>query len=203
MNKDIFWQIIDSINQASVNKDRNSYLCIATDILERYPLEDILDWHLIFEEYKSAAYRNDLWVASALIGAHYTDDGFIDFRNWLISCGKEFYISALRDPSVLTAVPSNGGEPSFERFGYVANHAYETKRSIIDPARAEDLYSALKSHTLDPQTQEEIRNELPQRPDISIEEFKRLIAKISRNANKKQAPKTLADLLNSSNLVSD
>ena len=69
MNKDIFWQIIDSINQASVNKDRDSYLCIATDILERYPLEDILDWHLIFEEYKSAAYRNDLWVASALIGA--------------------------------------------------------------------------------------------------------------------------------------
>ena len=201
MNKDQFWQIIDSVNQASVNKDRESHACIASEILSRYSLEDILDWHLIFGEYSSAAYRYDLWVASATIGAHYTDDGFIDFRSWLISHGKEIYMNALRDPNSLAAVPLNGEEPNFERFGYVAYHAYEAKLFRIDPDRPEDLFKALCTHPMDPQTKAEIQSELPQRPDISMEEFNRLIAKVSRRASKKRAPKTISELLNTLNVA--
>lgn len=201
MNKDQFWQVIDSINQKSVNKDRESKLCIAAELLLQYTLEDIMDWHLILEEYSGAAYRNDLWVASASIGAHYTDDGFIDFRYWLISRGKEAYMKAIRDPDSLAAIPLNGEEPNFERFGYVAYHAFEAKLIHGHIDRADDLFEALKTHTLAPQTKQEIEDELPQRPDISQEEFEWKISRISFNASKSKAPKNIPELLNTLNLA--
>ncbi|EKC76209.1 hypothetical protein LEA_04821 [human gut metagenome] len=33
-----------------------------------------------------------------------SDDGFIDFRAWLIAQGKEVYMNALRDPDTLADI---------------------------------------------------------------------------------------------------
>lgn len=46
------------------------------------------------------AYKYGLWSAVRLMG-HATDDGFTDFRAWLISQGKEAYFAALKEPDTL------------------------------------------------------------------------------------------------------
>lgn len=201
MNKDQFWQIIDSVNHASVNKDRESRVCIAVENLFPYSLEDIMDWHLILNEYSRAAYRNDLLAASAPITAHDSHDSFIDFGYWLISRGKEVFMTALRDPDSLATVPLNGEDPHFKTFGYVAYRAYEAKLFHIDPNRPEDLFKALQTHTLDPQTIKDIQDELPQRADISPEQCARMISRASLSGGISQEPKDIEGLLNTLNLA--
>lgn len=201
MNKDLFWQIIDSVNLASVNKDRESRVCLAVESLLQYSLEDIMDWQLILNEYSRAAFRNDLVAASAPIRAYDTHDSFIDFGFWLISCGKGAFMSALRNPDSLAAVPLNGEAPYFEAFGYIAYRAYEAKLFHIDPNRPEDLFKALKTHTLDPQTIKDIQDELLQRADISPEQCARIISRASLSGSMSQEPEDIKGLLNTLNLA--
>lgn len=133
MNKEQFWEIIDTINQSFPGKDQELRLRQMVESLLRLSLDEIMDWHLILTEYKNAAYRNDLWAASAALGAHCTDDGFIDFRSWLISRGKEVYMNAMQNPDSLATVPLEGEDLNFEQFGYVAHYAYDKKYYALTP----------------------------------------------------------------------
>lgn len=166
MNKDLFWQIIDNVNQSFPDADQDTRLDKVKETLLQYSLEDIMDWHLICWEYTSLAYRTDLWAACASIGAHATDDGFIDFRSWLISRGKEVYMRVLENPAALTEVPHKGEDLNFEAFGYVASYAYQAKRRQGGLDGPEELYEALEVYKLDPQVLEDIHAEVPQRPDL-------------------------------------
>lgn len=101
MNKEEFWQTIESVNHAVPDGNHEMVIRKLHEELLRYSPQDILDWDLIFREYSNAADRNDLWAACTALGAHATDDGFIDFRAWLISQGKNIYMDAMRDPDIL------------------------------------------------------------------------------------------------------
>ena len=72
-----------------------------------------------------------------------SDDGFIDFRAWLIAQGKEVYMNALRDPDTLADIEPYG-DCCFECLSYVGDYAYEqlTGRSAYDemePDRIEKM----------------------------------------------------------------
>lgn len=172
MTKNEFWSLIDAVNAKVAHIDQAALYRKTKQALLQLSQEDILDWHLIKDKYISAAYRNDLWAASAALGAHYTDDGFIDFRHWLLSFGRQVFIDALRDPDSLALLNTEGEYLNFERYGYVANEAFDSlifknqkgKDSIIRWPSA--LYTRLESYQLDPETVAEINAELPQRPDI-------------------------------------
>lgn len=167
MTKDRFWQLIDSVNEDAPYPSEEAHLSRMRDTLLQCSPEEILEWEMIMSEYSQAAYRNDLWAASAALGAHHTDDGFTDFRSWLISRGKEVYMSALRDPESLASVPRAGEDLNFERFAYVANEAYKTKQAQTDPQNTQDLYDVMDDHTLDAEVLAELNEELPQREDIA------------------------------------
>lgn len=77
-----------------------------------------------------------------------SDDGFIDFRAWLIAQGKEVYMNALRDPDTLADIEPYG-DCCFECLSYVGDYAYEqlTGRSAYDemePDRIEKMRDELK-----------------------------------------------------------
>jgi len=58
------------------------------------------------------------------------DDGFTDFRSWLISMGREAFERALRDPDSLGSVAFGPGleeDCFFEEYAYVATRVYEEK----------------------------------------------------------------------------
>lgn len=124
MNKEEFWKTIESVNHSVPDGNHEMVAKQMCEELLRYSPQDILDWHLILREYTNAAYRNDLWAACTALGAHSSDDGFIDFRTWLISQGKDIYMDAMRDPDTLAANPHAGNEMNFEAFSACAIDAY-------------------------------------------------------------------------------
>ena len=60
-----------------------------------------------------------------MCGNDCSDDGFIDFRAWLIAQSNEVYLAALADPDSLADVEAYGG-CQFEEFTYVGDKALET-----------------------------------------------------------------------------
>ena len=56
--------------------------------------------------YSGLAYQYGLWTAASVIErGGCTDDGFIDFRGWLIAQGREVYMATLKDPDSLADAP--------------------------------------------------------------------------------------------------
>lgn len=165
MNKEDFWQTIESVNRSVPDGNHEMVVKQMCEELLRYSPQDILDWHLILREYKNAAYRNDLWAACTALGAHSSDDGFIDFRTWLISQGKKVYMDAMRDPDTLAANPHTGKEMNFEAFSSCAIDAYCKKLNLTGRDRFMKPYNDLDKHKLSDQLVKDIQSEIPQHPD--------------------------------------
>ena len=108
MDKETFWKVIGEVNRCVEDGDQEAVLEATQRKLMEYSAVDIARWHEIKGVYMELAYRNDLWAACAATGTHCSDDGFMDFRSWLISRGKEVYMNAMRDPDSLAAVPLEG-----------------------------------------------------------------------------------------------
>ena len=64
MTKEQFWRIIEDVNAVSQNHDQETVWTRIVENLSHYPLEDIMDWHLIYHEYKDAAYRDEMFAVS-------------------------------------------------------------------------------------------------------------------------------------------
>lgn len=66
MKKEDFWNLIDETNQLCPTHDQESIMAVATDKLLKLSVKDILDFHMIQQEYFGAAYRNDLHAKGKL-----------------------------------------------------------------------------------------------------------------------------------------
>jgi hypothetical protein len=82
---------------------------LAGQALQALPVDEILAFHRIFGEVRAAAYQVDLWDAASLINNGSSDDGFEDFRGWLIGRGRSVYEAALRDADWLASLPQVTG----------------------------------------------------------------------------------------------
>ena len=165
MNKEEFWRTIESVNHLVPDGNQEKVSKKMYEELVQHSPQEILDWYLISQEYLKAAYRNDLWAAATALGAHASDDGFIDFRTWLISQGKDIYMDAMRDPDTLAKNPHPGTDMNFEGFTYSAIEAYGEKLSLAGKDGTIKLYDDLDKHKLSEQLVMEIQNEIPQHQD--------------------------------------
>ena len=127
MNKDAFWALIDKVNTEAKNAGHVEVLELTEKMLLELPSSEIAIWHSIQKEYANIAYRNDLWAAYGAITGRCSDDGFIDFRSWLISRGHDMYVDALQSPDSLAKYDFAFSEVEFESYGYVASYAYAKK----------------------------------------------------------------------------
>ena len=122
MNKEQFWNIVNEVHSSTDPRNQKEVLAALRNRLRNLPSEEILEWKQIFSFYQDAARRNDLWAAGAAMGAHSSDDGFMDFRSWLISQGHDVYMSALKDPESLVSVNTDGQELNFEDYSGTVSH---------------------------------------------------------------------------------
>lgn len=179
MKTEQFWQIIDTVNQSMGNHDQETYFCRIMESLLHYKLKDIVDWQKILNEYTRAAYRGDLWDESHALGAHATEKEFSDFRLWLVSRGKDAYLSVLWNPAELAVLVQTEEPPRFEKLEYAAYYAYEAKLLQVDPTRQEDLFSAMGDVTLDAETIQDIWSDIPpapaERQSLSAEDMDKLL----------------------------
>ena len=127
MNKDEFWKLIDSSRKKSKG-DLDEQVDILRRQLQQLEASEIVQFDKIFRKYWARAYTWDLWGAAYIIGGGCSDDGFLDFRAWLISKGEKVYESALKDPeSLLKVVKEEDDDCQFEGLQYVASEAWEAK----------------------------------------------------------------------------
>ena len=70
----------------------------------------------------------DLWAAAYMICGGCSDDGFRDFRAWLIAQGREVFKGAVPNPDSLADHPSLGREyPSYPAFWSIPQEIYNLK----------------------------------------------------------------------------
>jgi len=124
VNNETFWTLI---SEAKVNcgQDLNASAEWIQGQLEQMLPEQSLNFHAIFHKYLDTADKYGLWDAASVMCQGCSDDGFIDFRAWLIAQGKETYLSALKNPDSLADVPAYG-DCSFEELCYAADKAFES-----------------------------------------------------------------------------
>jgi hypothetical protein len=144
MNKAVFWSLIDASREnAGGDLDRQ-----AADLrarVEQLDPDEIVQFGKLFSEYWRRAYTWDLWAAAYILGGGCSDDGFLDFRGWLISRGQRVYEAALRDPETLERVVNAeaGDECQYEGFQYVAREAWEKKtRNRLGDFPAQEITQA-------------------------------------------------------------
>jgi len=147
MSKDAFWELI-----AEAKKDCGQDLDASADWLYGRLTElgprQAQDFHDIMHGYLDLAQQYGLGSAASVLCGGCSDDGFTDFRAWLIAQGKEVYLAALKDPDSLADVEPYGW-CQFEELSYVGctalasltgQNAYEN----IDPAAYDELITELK-----------------------------------------------------------
>src|SRR5206468_1039467 len=71
------------------------------ETLKRMSEEEVADFYRIFHSYMDRAYDWNLWAAAYVMNGGCSDDGFIDFRGWLISMGEEVFENAMVNPETL------------------------------------------------------------------------------------------------------
>jgi hypothetical protein len=153
MEVEQFWKLIERTHQNSQGAPRKQ-ADLLVDELAKLAEADILSYQSILDDLLDQAYIAELWDVACILASGWgcSDDGFMDFRGWLIAQGKEVYEKALSDPESLVDVVEFGQETQWEVLLYVAVYAYElsTHRDIfetISKARSDKPRPELKGTT--------------------------------------------------------
>ena len=133
INKETFWMLIHAA-KAECGQDMATMAEYLKDRLVSMGPGQAQGFHDILHAYEDLADKLGLWDAAGVMKeSGCSDDGFIDFRAWLIAQGRETYLAALADPDSLAEVTPYG-DCCFEELSYVGDRAYEqlTGRSAYD-----------------------------------------------------------------------
>jgi hypothetical protein len=140
MTEDAFWELVESA-RAAVDDSVTAADDVADELVRRLtalPLAGIVDFQRVFDRLQDAAYRWDLWAAAALVNGGCSDDGFMDFRGWLVAQGRSAWAAALESPDALAGLLPAGFEEAYsEEMLYVASSAHEAAGGDEDEFYAE------------------------------------------------------------------
>ncbi len=125
MDETEFWNIVEQSKNKENNQEKQ--LEKLKLILKNYSSDDIVSFDLIFTQKSNDLYNWDLWAIAYIINQGCSDDSFTDFRNWIISRGKDFFTQALIHPKKLGEIIDIGEDIFFEEIYYVAGDLYEEK----------------------------------------------------------------------------
>jgi len=132
-----FWHIIEQ-TRAAAGSDVRKQEELLTEALVELAGSEIVTFHDIYSELTDRAYRADLWDAAYIIGCGCGDDGFYDFRGWLIGQGQAIYERALQDPESLVDALDANFDAQLETqtpLQFTAIRAYERKTGNEFPFR--------------------------------------------------------------------
>jgi hypothetical protein len=122
-----FWRIIEQ----AYRPDGPDHFEALKEELDRFKWFEVVAFQARFDEAMAAANLIDLWGAAYLIQGGCSDDGFRDFRCWLIGRGRHAYEAALKNPDSLADILD--GDP-VDGFGLdaAAVRVYEAKTGMSD-----------------------------------------------------------------------
>ena len=144
VNKDTFWSLIDQAKEHQGGP--NEWLM---EQLVGMGTEQAKTFDTIARVYMDLAYQYGLWTAASVIErGGCTDDGFMDFRQWLVGQGRGVYMAALKDPDSLADAPDYR-EFQYDSLPVMGDYAYEelTGRNAFedfDPGQYDTLKTELE-----------------------------------------------------------
>ncbi|HLO93451.1 MAG TPA: DUF4240 domain-containing protein [Burkholderiaceae bacterium] len=132
LNSD-FWSLIDSTRKAAQG-DADEHLSLLQDALRELPPGDLISFQHWFDDYDNRADTWALWGAAYLIGGGCSDDGFMDFRGWLVSRGEKVFEAAVQDPDSLARAVKSDEDCQVEGFSQAARWIWceKTGRDFAD-----------------------------------------------------------------------
>ena len=123
MDDNRFWQFIDSTLSAADDPDEQESLL--WDQLAALPPQEVAEFAWIFDDMINRAEHGNGWEAWQEYDGVGSDDGFHDFRCWLISRGRAVYEATLRDPECLRPHLMDEESIHCQSFGEVGKGVYE------------------------------------------------------------------------------
>ena len=124
MNGDKFWTIIQKTHDTSGGNFDAQQTALTNSLMKMEPREIIL-FDNRFRQLRGYAYTWKLLGAIYLIHQGCGDDSFIDFRDWLIAQGKEFFYKTVEDPDGLVAMNAADIPIDMEGMSYIAPDVFE------------------------------------------------------------------------------
>lgn len=118
-----FWAIIDR----TTGRDEDAQIEALGSGLAALSDQDLVDFIHLFNGQKDALYSWRLWAAAYLVNGGCSDDGFMDFRSWLISRGRAVTEATFRDPDSLAALNLEMDTATFEDFAYVMSRVFRER----------------------------------------------------------------------------
>lgn len=115
MLKSEFWKIIDDSRQEAGGDAEEHVATFAAAVNELEPNELVSFSHW-YDDFYARADTWDLWGAAYIIGGGCSDDGFMDFKGWLISRGEKVYEAAVANAESLAKVVALDEETQVEGF---------------------------------------------------------------------------------------
>src|SRR4051794_18537043 len=103
MDRTAFWNLIERTRRKSGGVQDLQMDALRQELEALAPAE-IVDFQTHFDTGRVEAYTYDLWAAAYIIRGGCSDDGFLDFRTWLIAQGRPVFEAAVADPQSLMDV---------------------------------------------------------------------------------------------------
>jgi hypothetical protein len=122
-----FWKLVESAYRADGAAHFEALKAALTPLSE----EELVAFQARFDELLGAAGTIDLWGAAYLINGGCSDDGFHDFRAWLVGRGRHPYEAALKNPDTLADI-LDGDEVIGYGLDVAAVRVYEEKTGKDD-----------------------------------------------------------------------
>ncbi len=122
MDENRFWQIVDATLAAGANRKRQ--YCLLADQLRRLSPTEVAEFHWWFQRQLERSDCSNVEAAWDVIDGVGADDGYFDFRCWLVSRGRAVFESALSDPDSLADVVQREERTQFFDFD-CADAVYE------------------------------------------------------------------------------
>ena len=105
MRTDDFWAVIDRATADRPGSPDEVAKRAVADLGTRDP-DEIVAWGRHLDKVMAASAKEDLWAAAYLINGGCSEDGFDNFRGWLIAHGRDVVAKAVREPDSLADLPT-------------------------------------------------------------------------------------------------
>lgn len=130
MTEELFWTVIEKSRKGV--SDTEEQLDRLAMLLDQLDEDDLVAWERILQSKIAEAYRWDLWAVAFIAMDGCSDDGFVDFRAWLVAQGRAFFEATLAKPEHAARRIEPGDEAALEELTALAARAYESKTSRTD-----------------------------------------------------------------------
>lgn len=129
MDVDGYWALIEQAGAEvapNARTDGSLVLAALRPLLEQLGPEEVASFDAQQRELLRASYGWTLWGAAYVICGGCSDDGFDDFRGWLLMQGRATFEGAVADPDTLAVLDfGDDGFPACEEALYFPNEVYE------------------------------------------------------------------------------